>query len=110
MKPQILILIIITLILLTGCSNETIKEYINNTIVEYKDVIRIEYINTTQECSEEFSQEYVDALIRDYRRCRADFIFYNKTNMEDMRTMYYNLNVSLTRCEDEIEEIRDVLG
>jgi len=105
------IILIITLILISSCTPKEecvpIIEYINDTITEYKEVKVIEYINTTIECDKNTSRDYIDRLIRDYERCRGEMRFLNNTNLTDN---YYDLNLSLSRCEDKLEEMEEILG
>ncbi|GAG19873.1 unnamed protein product [marine sediment metagenome] len=112
MRSKIIILIMITIIISSCTSqkeecipiNNTI--YINNTITEYKEVIVREYINTTAECEEEYSQDYVNRILRDYERCRYQLAFLNNTELGDD---FYDLNISLSRCEKRIEDMREAL-
>ncbi len=83
--------------------------YINNTVTETKEVIVKEYINKTEEKVVGYSQEYVNTFIRDYDKCRAEMTFLNKTDIEDMKDMYYDLNISLSRCEDKIETLKELI-
>ena len=110
-KIIILIMIVITISACTPQKEECVPTretiYINNTITEYKEVIVTEYINTTRECDGEYSQDYVNRIIRDYERCRYELVFLNNTELGDE---FYDLNISLSRCEKRIEDMREALN
>ncbi len=110
------IILLILLILTASCiikEKEEPKEiivYINNTITEYKNITEIIYINTTinntEKCSEKYTQKYVNTFIRDYERCRYEMTFLNRTDLADE---YHDLNISLSRCENKLEKIEEML-
>lgn len=115
MKLKILF-IILSLTLMASCTKEVIvKEevivYVNNTITEYVDVIEIQYINTTidntKECVQKYSQKYVNTFIRDYERCKYEMKFLNRSVIVDE---YYDMNISLSRCEDKLDKIEEALN
>lgn len=99
---KIIVLLMIGLILIIGCTKEIkIIEYINTTSVEYetKEVyIESEPVIQIQECNESLSQDYVDRVIRDYNRCSYEL---DSLNNSDLRELVYDLNISLRRCENK---------
>lgn len=98
------------LITISACAPADNIVYINNTITETKETVEIIYINKTinltEECAIEHSQDYVDLIIRDYNRCRYELTFLNNTELADE---YYDLNISLSRCETKLEDVLDAL-
>lgn len=106
MKP---IIFLSMLLILSACTPADTIVYVNNT--EIRETVEIIYINKTinltEECSEKYSQEYVNLILRDYNSCRHEMTFLNNTEMADE---YYDLNISLSRCEAKLEEIENALG
>ena len=109
MKKTI-ILLIIGLFLIVGCTKEVkVIEYINTTTIEYetKEVyIESEPIIQIQECNESLSQDYVNRVIRDYNRCSYEL---NAVNNTDLRELVYDLNISLSRCENKTQSLNNSL-
>ncbi len=107
MKPTIIILML-GLLLISGCTStiETIV-YNNNTAIEYINttITKTEYINTTEECVCP-NAAYMSRLLRDYERCNAEMEYFNETDLKDLS---YDLNVSLARCNEKVEKLKDLI-
>ena len=114
MKLTIIILIL-GLVLIAGCTTKDQDctpvdniVYINTTITEYINItnIEIQYINSTSECKSD-DESYVNRLIMDAGRCYEELRYLNRTNLSNIN---YDLNISLGRCEDKIEDMKELLG
>ena len=114
MKTTIIILIL-GLVLIIGCTTKDQDctpvdniVYTNTTITEYINItnIEIQYINSTSECKSD-DESYVNRLIMDAGRCYEELRYLNRTNLSNIN---YDLNISLGRCEDKIEDMKELLG
>ncbi len=113
----IIFIILITLVIVFGmialnnCKNnppcETMAtiEYINTTEYVDKTITKIKYINTTEECVCP-NAAYMRRLLRDYERCNAEMKYFNETDLKDLS---YDLNVSLARCNEKVEKLKDLI-
>lgn len=103
-----IIILMLGLLLISGCTTtiETII-YNNSTVIKYINTTttNIEYINTTEECVCP-DAAYMSRLLRDYERCNAEMKYFNETDLKDLS---YDLNVSLTRCNEKVESLKDLI-
>jgi len=83
--------------------------YVNNTI--YKEIPVIEYVDKIIECNpiecvQQFDPGYVSNLLRDINVCTRERNFLNNSHL---LSDYYNLNISLYRCQTTIDDIEELI-
>ena len=113
MKPTMIVILFIIIIgvittsyfMSSSTKTETITEYINTTKTITETVIVREFINTTAECNCP-DEGYISRLLRDYNRCKSELDFWNRTDALDIN---YDLNVSLTRCNQKVEDLKELI-
>ena len=107
----IILIIVFGMIALNNCKNnppcETMAtiEYISTTKYINTTITKTEYINTTEECVCP-NAAYMSRLLRDYERCNAEMKYFNETDLKDLS---YDLNVSLARCNEKVEKLKDLI-
>ncbi len=99
MNKTSFVLVIFMIGVVAGCSPTETIVYTNTT----KTIV--EYINTTGECDCPDAQ-YISRLLRDYNRCKSEMKYFNETDLKDLS---YDLNVSLIRCRQKVEDLKDLI-
>ena len=103
-------------VLLVGCTPDIQEVYINTTIyvnnTVYENVSVVEYVDNILECPstkcvQEFDSQYVSNLIRDVNSCQWERDLLNDSDLPDK---YHDLNISLHRCEQALQEIEEVIN